>query len=158
MVVYGAAAAHSAAVVRAFSGQRALVFLADSSQDRAETEARRVNDAGGVAQSALVDLLDQNELEEYTAELAEWTGGIDVAVVAVADEEADAQLAIAGMVAERMAAQGSGIVVIMSADRTSERDFWRLTERAAVDGVAVLPVFSAPALPEAPLCVEGSRS
>ncbi|MDN3292804.1 SDR family NAD(P)-dependent oxidoreductase [Streptomyces ficellus] len=144
VVVYGVTAAHSAAIIRAFAGQRALIFLADSSRAKAEAAARQIIDAGAVAEASQVDLSDHRQIEEYTAELAEWTGGIDVAVVALEGENADAQLTAATMVAERMAAHGSGIIVIMSAADGSEREYWQFAERAAADGVAVLPVFGTP--------------
>lgn len=144
VAVYGVTAPHSATVVRAFAGQRALIFLADSSRGNAEAAARQIIDAGGVAEAAEVDLFDRRALEEYTAELVEWTGSIDVAVVAIGGENAGAQLTAAGMVAERMAAQGSGIIVIMSAMRASEGDYWQLAERATAYGVAVLPIFCDP--------------
>jgi NAD(P)-dependent dehydrogenase (short-subunit alcohol dehydrogenase family) len=145
VVVYGASAAHSAALVRAFAGQRSLIFFADSSRDAAEAAARRMIDAGAVAEAAEVDLFDRRQIEEYTAELVEWTGGIDVAVVAIRGEDGDAaQLTAVRTLAERMAAQGSGIIVIMSiADY--ERDYRELIEQAADHGVAVLPLFCAPA-------------
>ncbi|MFD3659475.1 hypothetical protein ACFWVF_02540 [Streptomyces sp. NPDC058659] len=144
VVVYGVTAPHSAVLVRAFASQRALIFLADSSRDNADAAARRIIDAGGVAEAAEVDLFDRGRLQEYTAELVEWTGGIDVAVVAIGGEDAGAQLTAAETAAEQMAAQGSGMIVIMSATRANERDYWQFAERAAADGVAVLPVFRAP--------------
>ncbi|CAL9401057.1 hypothetical protein SUDANB105_01453 [Streptomyces sp. enrichment culture] len=102
-------------------------------------------DAGAVAEAAEVDLFDRRQIEEYTAELVEWTGGIDVAVVAIRGEDGDAaQLTAVRTVAERMAAQGSGIIVIMSIS-DYERDYHELIEHAADHGVAVLPLFCAPA-------------
>ncbi|MFH0241965.1 SDR family NAD(P)-dependent oxidoreductase [Streptomyces sp. HK10] len=143
VVVYGVTSAHSAAMVRAFAGQRALIFFADSSYDRAEASARQLIDAGAVAEAAEVDLSDRRQFEEYTAELVEWTGGIDVAVVALRDHGTDAQLTAARTIAERMAAQGSGIIVITPAADGSEQEYRELAEHAAAHGVAVLPIFCA---------------
>lgn len=141
VVVYGVTSARSAAVVKAFANQHALIFFADSSRDRAEAVARQVIDAGAVAEATEVDLFDRRQLEEYMAELVEWTGSIDIAVVALADHGTDAQLTAARTVAERMVAQGSGIIMIMSATGESEREYRELAEHAAPHGVAVLPVF-----------------
>lgn len=143
VVVYGVTSAHSAAMVRAFASQRALIFFADSSRDRAEAAARQIIDAGLVAEATEVDLFDRRRLEEYTAELVEWTGSIDVAVVALGDHGTDGQLTAARTVAERMVAQGYGIIVIMSATGESEQEYREFAEHAAAHGVAVLPVFCA---------------
>ena len=138
IVLYGVGTPADAALVRLLALGRALVFVADRAAVDAEAFARAVIDAGGVTEASEVDLLDRQEVEMYTAETAAWTGGLDVAVVEMRDEDEDARLMVAMTAAQAMAVQGSGTVVLLSADTVAPSKFRRFAEDAAAKGVAVL--------------------
>ncbi|MEV4502883.1 hypothetical protein [Streptomyces klenkii] len=145
VVVYGTAIPYSATVTRALAGHQALVYLADISMQRAEVAARRINDDGGVAEPATVDLFYRQAVEAYTQEVAEWSGGIDLAVIAIADENPAAQLMATETVCAHMVGQGYGIVLTLSSRGTADPEYLRLAERVAPSGVALLPAFGIPA-------------
>ncbi|MFD7667714.1 SDR family NAD(P)-dependent oxidoreductase [Streptomyces sp. NPDC059788] len=141
VVVYGVSDPHGMALTKALARRRALIFLADSVPERAESAARGIIEAGGAAESAEVDLSDGREVEDYTSGVAQWTGGIDVAVVAVGGDRAVMQLTAARVVASHMAARGRGLIVVTSVRASSERRLRHLARIVAPRGVTVLPVF-----------------
>ncbi|MFH9425733.1 SDR family NAD(P)-dependent oxidoreductase [Streptomyces sp. NPDC017529] len=141
VVVYGVSDPQGMALAKALSRRRALIFLADSVPERVESAARGIVEAGGAAESAEVDLSDGREVEDYTSGVAQWTGGIDVAVVAVGGDHAVTQLTVARAVASHMAARGRGLIVVTSVRAASERGLRHLAQHIAPRGVTVLPVF-----------------
>ncbi|MFH8345494.1 SDR family NAD(P)-dependent oxidoreductase [Streptomyces sp. NPDC018045] len=140
VVVYGVSDPQGVALTKALSRLRALVFLADAVPESVESVARSIVEAGGTAESAEVDLRDRREVEDYTSGVAQWTGGIDVAVVAISGEQAATQLTAARAVASHMAARGRGFIVVMSVRAASRRELHQLAEHVAPRGVTVLPV------------------
>ena len=73
-IVYGAAGRIGAAVATAFAGEGARVFLAGRSRARLDEVAARIREAGGRAETAEVDALDERAVDEHAAAV----GTIDV--------------------------------------------------------------------------------
>lgn len=82
-VVYGAGGAIGGAVARAFAGEGAHVFLAGRSQAPLDRVAAEIASAGGEAESALVDALDERAVEEHAAGVASRVGGVDISFNAI---------------------------------------------------------------------------
>lgn len=77
-VIYGAGGAIGGAVARAFAREGAKVFLAGRSLSSLEAVAKDISHAGGVAEVAQVDALDERAVENYLKEVARKAGSIDV--------------------------------------------------------------------------------
>lgn len=82
-VVYGAGGAVGGAVARAFAREGARLFLSGRSPARVEAVAREIRAAGGVAEAAVVDALDERAVDRYLDRLFERTGAIDISFSAV---------------------------------------------------------------------------
>jgi 3-oxoacyl-[acyl-carrier protein] reductase len=77
-VIYGGGGKVGGAVARAFAREGAMVFLAGRTLESLEEVAREVRSAGGVAETARVDALDERAVDEHADAVAERAGGIDV--------------------------------------------------------------------------------
>ncbi len=66
-----------------FAGEGARVFVAGRTRDKLERVVRDIVAAGGVAEAAVLDALDESAVERHAAEVAEKAGGIDVELNAV---------------------------------------------------------------------------
>jgi 3-oxoacyl-[acyl-carrier protein] reductase len=77
-VIYGAGGAIGGAVARAFAREGASVFLAGRTRAKLDTVAEDIRSAGGVAEAAQVDALDEEAVDTYVDAVAEKAGGIDV--------------------------------------------------------------------------------
>jgi 3-oxoacyl-[acyl-carrier protein] reductase len=77
-VIYGAGGAIGSAVSRAFAREGANVFLAGRTLASLDAVARDISAAGGVAETAQVDALDEQSVGRHAAEVAGTVGGIDV--------------------------------------------------------------------------------
>lgn len=82
-VIYGGGGAIGGAVARAFAREGARVFLAGRTKATLDAVAGEIAAAGGTAQSARVDVLDQRAVDEHAAGVAAAAGGIDIALNAV---------------------------------------------------------------------------
>jgi len=82
-VIYGAGGAVGGAVARAFAREGARVFLAGRSRAPIEAVASEISQAGGVAEAALVDALDQLSVEGHLGEVVMKTEGIDISFNAI---------------------------------------------------------------------------
>jgi NAD(P)-dependent dehydrogenase (short-subunit alcohol dehydrogenase family) len=71
------------AIARVFAREGARVFLVGRTQARLNAVAADIGATGGTAESAPVDLLDQQAVVRHADEVAARAGGIDVAVYAV---------------------------------------------------------------------------
>lgn len=76
-VVYGAGGSIGAAVAKTFAQQGARVFLAGRTRDKLETVAADIAAAGGQAEAAVVDALDERAVDEHAQAVAE-AGSLDV--------------------------------------------------------------------------------
>jgi NAD(P)-dependent dehydrogenase (short-subunit alcohol dehydrogenase family) len=82
-VVYGAGGAVGGAVARAFAAEGARVFLSGRTLGPVEAVARKIAAAGGSAEAAQVDALDEEAVDQYADQVAEQAGGIDVSLNAI---------------------------------------------------------------------------
>jgi 3-oxoacyl-[acyl-carrier protein] reductase len=86
-VVYGAGGPIGGAMTRAFAREGARVFLAGRTQASLDAVADDVRAGGGVADTAVVDALDERAVDEFADGVAERAGGIDISanVIGVGD-------------------------------------------------------------------------
>jgi 3-oxoacyl-[acyl-carrier protein] reductase len=138
-VVYGAGGAIGGAVARAFAREGARLFLAGRTLDNVEAVAKEISDAGGMAESARVDALDEQAVEDHIADVAGKTDRIDVLCNAIGMEDIQGaplldmsfedfaqpvaiatrtQFLTARAVARRMVRQGSGVILTVTAEPT----------------------------------------
>jgi len=82
-VIYGGGGAIGGAVARVFAREGARVFIAGRTQARLDAVARDIAAAGGTAETALVDALDQEAVEKHADAVAAKAGSIDIALNAV---------------------------------------------------------------------------
>ncbi|MBO0685135.1 MAG: SDR family oxidoreductase [Candidatus Dormibacteraeota bacterium] len=77
-IVYGGGGAIGGAVAGAFAREGATVHLAGRTRSRLEAAAERIRAAGGQAEVALVDALDERAVDEHADRVAAQAGSIDV--------------------------------------------------------------------------------
>ena len=77
-VIYGGGGAIGGAVAGAFAREGARVFLVGRTQTRLDEVAERIRSAGGVAETAQVDALDEKAVDRHADAVAEKAGSIDV--------------------------------------------------------------------------------
>ncbi|PRY40600.1 SDR family NAD(P)-dependent oxidoreductase [Umezawaea tangerina] len=82
-IVYGAAGSVGSAISRAFGREGARVFLAGRTPATLDAVAARIREAGGRAETAVVDALDERSVDEHAAAV----GRIDVSVNVIADSD-----------------------------------------------------------------------
>lgn len=73
-VIYGA----GGAVARAFAREGARVFLASRTKAKLEQVADEIRSNGGVADTAVVDVLDERAVDEYVDAMVDEAGQIDI--------------------------------------------------------------------------------
>jgi 3-oxoacyl-[acyl-carrier protein] reductase len=79
-VVYGGGGAIGGAMARAFAAEGARVFLAGRTQAKLDSVAADIRAAGGLAETAVVDALDESAVNDYADSVAGQAGGIDISV------------------------------------------------------------------------------
>lgn len=137
-IVYGASGAVGSAVAQAFAAEGARVFLAGRSSAALETVAGKIRAAGGRADVALVDVLDEDAVEAHADRVAGDAGSLDVSFTAVSLPQtgiqgarvvdlspdgfarpvafyARANFVTTRAAARRMAGQGSGVILTITA-------------------------------------------
>jgi 3-oxoacyl-[acyl-carrier protein] reductase len=77
-VIYGAGGSIGGAVARAFAREGANVFLAGRTLATIEKVAADIRSAGGVAETAQVDALDEQAVDQHADAVAASAGGIHV--------------------------------------------------------------------------------
>src|SRR3984893_1699425 len=77
-VIYGGGGAIGRAVARAFAREGSRVFLAGRTPERLEGGAKEIRAAGGRAETAEVDALDEQAVDEHADAVAAKAGGIDI--------------------------------------------------------------------------------
>ena len=83
-VIYGAGGAVGGAVAHTFAREGANVFLAGRSLAPVEVVAKDIVAAGGSAQAATVDALDEQAVEKHLQSVIESAGRVDISFNAVA--------------------------------------------------------------------------
>jgi 3-oxoacyl-[acyl-carrier protein] reductase len=82
-VIYGGGGAIGGAVARTFAREGAKVFLAGRTLAKLEKVARDISAAGGKAEVAELDALDEKAIGQHADAVAAKAGGIDIALNAV---------------------------------------------------------------------------
>ena len=77
-VIYGAGGAIGGAVAKEFAREGAKVFLAGRTREKLETVAEDIGAAGGSAEVAELDALDEQAVVEHARAVAEQAGTIDI--------------------------------------------------------------------------------
>lgn len=77
-VIYGGGGAIGGAVAETFAREGAQVFLAGRTSQKLETVAERIRAAGGTAQTAQLDALDEHAVDQHADAVAATAGGIDI--------------------------------------------------------------------------------
>jgi 3-oxoacyl-[acyl-carrier protein] reductase len=134
-IVYGGGGSVGGAVARAFAREGAKVFLVGRTLATLEEVAEEFRSAGGVAETAQVDALDEKAVEEHADEVAEKAGGIDISFNAIFNEDVQGaplsemsfddfarpitkamrnQFLTARAVARHMVEQGSGVILTIT--------------------------------------------
>lgn len=88
-VVYGGAGAIGSAVARAFAREGAHVFLTGNRRPHVDAVARDIASAGGRAEAAEVNALDENEIDAHLQSVAARAGRIDISFNAVGISDAE---------------------------------------------------------------------
>jgi 3-oxoacyl-[acyl-carrier protein] reductase len=83
-VIYGGGGSIGGAVARAFAREGARVFLAGRTLATLEAVAGDIRSAGGVAETAEVDALDENAVDQHADAVAADAGGIDISFNVIA--------------------------------------------------------------------------
>ena len=82
-VIYGAGGAVGGAVAQAFAREGAKVFLAGRTLAKLESVAGEINKAGGMAEVAQVDALNEKEVESHLNKVVGKVGKIDISFNAI---------------------------------------------------------------------------
>jgi len=77
-VIYGAGGSIGGAVARAFAREGARVFLAGRTKAKLDPLADTIRAEGGLADTAIVNALDQRQVDDYVDGVAEQAGAIDI--------------------------------------------------------------------------------
>jgi NAD(P)-dependent dehydrogenase (short-subunit alcohol dehydrogenase family) len=82
-VIYGAGGAIGGAVARAFAGEGAQLFLTGRSVAPVEIVAKDIGSAGGSAETAEVDALDEQAVDKHLQSVIDKAGRLDISFNAV---------------------------------------------------------------------------
>ena len=82
-VIYGAGGAIGGAVARAFASEGARVFLSGRNLAPVEAVAKDIVSAGGLADTAEVDALDERAVDEHLQSVIDTAGRLDISFDAV---------------------------------------------------------------------------
>jgi NAD(P)-dependent dehydrogenase (short-subunit alcohol dehydrogenase family) len=77
-VIYGAGGSIGGAVAKEFAREGAKVFLAGRTRDPLEAVAANISSAGGSAEVAVLDALDEEAVDEHARAMVSEAGSIDV--------------------------------------------------------------------------------
>jgi NAD(P)-dependent dehydrogenase (short-subunit alcohol dehydrogenase family) len=77
-IIYGGGGGLGGGVARTFASEGAKVFLAGRSREKVEAVAGDITSAGGSAEAAVVDALDEKAVEEYVGDVVSKAGRVDV--------------------------------------------------------------------------------
>jgi NAD(P)-dependent dehydrogenase (short-subunit alcohol dehydrogenase family) len=145
-VIYGAGGAIGGAVARAFASEGAKLFLTGRLQAPVEAVARDIVSAGGSAEAAEVDALDEQAIDKHLQSVVDKAGRVDISfnAVGIPDREilgvplveldverfslpiaayARSYFLTARLAARRMVANKSGVIMTVTAlpSRTGTR-------------------------------------
>jgi 3-oxoacyl-[acyl-carrier protein] reductase len=134
-VIYGGGGAVGGAVARAFAREGATVYLAGRTLAGLDVVAQEISAAGGKAETAEVDAMDERAVDRHADAVSARAGGIDIALNAVGIAHvqgtpfaelsfedyahpitayARTNVVTAKAVARHMAKQGSGVILLLA--------------------------------------------
>jgi NAD(P)-dependent dehydrogenase (short-subunit alcohol dehydrogenase family) len=87
-VIYGASGAIGGAIARAFAQEGASVFLTGRDVDKVDTVTKEITAAGGKAESAEVDALDEPAIDKHLQSVIDKAGRIDISFNAIGNTDA----------------------------------------------------------------------
>jgi NAD(P)-dependent dehydrogenase (short-subunit alcohol dehydrogenase family) len=90
-VIYGASGAVGSTVARAFAAEGAKLFLSGHRLSEIAKIAQEISSAGGFAEAAAVDALDEAAVETYVQGIFEKTGHLDISFNAIGIPQAGIQ-------------------------------------------------------------------
>ena len=143
-VIYGGGGSIGGAVARAFAREGARVFLAGRTPATLDAVAGDIRAAGGAAETAQVDALDERAVDEHADAVAAQAGGLDIsfnlithphthgvpmAEMATGDYLAPVETAVRTMflttraAARHMIPQGSGVILVFGGSGDPMRDY-----------------------------------
>jgi NAD(P)-dependent dehydrogenase (short-subunit alcohol dehydrogenase family) len=136
-VIYAAGGAIGGAVARAFAREGARLFLTGRNVAKVDAVAEEIVAAGGVAETAEVDALDERAVEKHLGTVVERAGGVDISFNAIGPGAAPDRLPLTELAGEafarpiafytsanfntataaarHMSGQGSGVIVTLTA-------------------------------------------
>src|SRR6476659_5208093 len=79
-IIYGAGGGIGAGVARTFAREGATVFLVGRTREKLDAVAADITAAGGSAEVAVVDALDEQAVDAHVRAVAEQAGSIDVSL------------------------------------------------------------------------------
>src|SRR5262245_36267654 len=82
-VIYGAGGAIGGAVARAFGREGATLFLTGRTLAPVEAVAKEIVAAGGSAEAAQVDALDEQAIDQHLQSMVDTAGRVDISFNAV---------------------------------------------------------------------------
>ncbi|MGW3766695.1 SDR family NAD(P)-dependent oxidoreductase [Actinomadura verrucosospora] len=85
-VVYGGGGAIGGAMARGFAAEGARVFLAGRTPAKLDAVAEEIRAAGGLAETARVDALDEDAVNGWVDSVVETAGSVDVSVNAISQD------------------------------------------------------------------------
>ncbi len=82
-VIYGAGGAIGSVIARRFAQEGAKVFLTGRTLTKIDAIVKDIATAGGLAEMAQVDALDENAIEKHISDTIQKAGGIDISFNAI---------------------------------------------------------------------------
>lgn len=144
-VIYGGGGSIGGAVARAFGREGARVFLTGRTREKLERVAEVIRSAGGAADVAEVDALDERALDEHAGAVAAEAGSLDIAFnlithpanhgTPLAEMEVDdfmtpivtalrSTFLTSRAAARHMIGQGSGVILTFGGSGDPMRDYY----------------------------------
>jgi 3-oxoacyl-[acyl-carrier protein] reductase len=144
-VIYGAGGKVGGAVARAFAREGAKVFLSGRILETLDTAAEEIAAAGGLAETAQVDALDEQAVDGYVDTVAASVGSIDISfnLISYADVQGTplaempledferpvvtavrTQFLTSRAAARHMIGQGSGVILFFGGDGDPLPDYY----------------------------------
>ena len=144
-VIYGGGGSIGGAVARAFAREGARVFLAGRTQAKLDNVAQEIHSAGGVAETARVDALDERAVDRYVDAVAQKAGGIDISFNLISYQDVQGtplvemtledfqrpvitavrtQFLTSRAAARHMIRQGSGVILAFGGSGPPPRDYY----------------------------------
>ena len=144
-VIYGGGGSIGGAVARAFAREGATVHLAGRTLAPLEAVAADIRAAGGSAETAVIDALDEAQVDRHAEAVATGAGSLDIscnfishgdvqgtplAEMRLADFERPVVTAVRTMfitaraAARHMIPQGSGVILVFGGDGPPMRDWY----------------------------------